>query len=174
MCESADLGKRVRHKNFTSCWNAVVAVVVSEQRVPLTAEQVTVLVHMFVLCSTLCKNNCWSLLLQSLNKPRTKCDTHTHTHTHTHRLLSQVPAGCRLMIPAHGRWIARRRLTSEAKASLAVLKAQQCHRGALWHAARPPCVSHTESPGEYFLPPLITGLHLLALRNQQPGFIDLP
>lgn len=78
------------------------------------------------------------------------------------------------MIPAHGRWIARRCLTSEAKASLAILQAQQRRRSTVWHAARPLRVSHIESPGEYFLPLLITGPHLLALRNQQPGFIDLP
>ncbi len=78
------------------------------------------------------------------------------------------------MIPAHGRWIVRRCLTSDAKASLAILQAQQRRHSTVWHAARPLCVSHIESPGEYFLPLLITGLHLLALRNQQPGFIDLP
>lgn len=77
------------------------------------------------------------------------------------------------MIPAHARWIAGLRLTLEAKASLAILKAQQRRCNTVWHAAQRLRVTHTESPGEYFLPPLITGLHLLALRNQQPGFIDL-
>lgn len=77
------------------------------------------------------------------------------------------------MIPAHGRWIAGPRLALEAKASVATLT-KQCRRRTVWNAALIPCVSHIESPGEYSLPLLITGLHLLALRNQQPGFIDLP
>lgn len=95
-------------------------------------------------------------------------------YTQTQWLLSQVPDGCWLMIAARCRWIARRCLTSEAKANPAILQAQQCRHSTAWHAAGPLCVSHIESPGEYFLPLLITGLHLLALRNQQPGFIDLP
>lgn len=78
------------------------------------------------------------------------------------------------MILAHGRWIARRHHAPEAKASLVILQAQQRRHSAVWHAARRQCVSHLESPGEYFLALLITSLHLLALRNQQPGFIDLP
>lgn len=55
-----------------------------------------------------------------------------------------------------------------------IKKAQRLRRASVWHAARPLRVSHTELPGEYFLTLLITSLLLLALRNQPPGFIDLP
>lgn len=92
-----------------------------------------------------------------------------HTQTHT-QAISRVP----LTIAACGRWITMRCLTWKVKASLAILQAQQRRHGAAWHAAWPLCVSHTEPPGEYFLRLLLSGLQLLALKNQQPGFIDLP
>lgn len=49
---------------------------------------------------------------------------------YTH-LLSQFPVWCWLMTPAHGRWIAMLGLTSKAKASLAILQAQQCRHTLL-------------------------------------------
>lgn len=51
------------------------------------------------------------------------------------------------MIAAPAGWMAGRRLSLEVKAIVAILKAQQRHRRAVWHSARLLCVSYRGARG---------------------------
>lgn len=77
------------------------------------------------------------------------------------------------MIAAHAGWIAQLASHFRGEGRLGHITI-----ATVWPAfgmlLGPPNVSHVHLPGEYLAVPLITGLHLLALKNQQPGFIDLP